>query len=505
MSDVTKVVDKINKDAKVNEAYFVGLCWSDPINNYGEYSDGLEGDEFIHDVWKFYYDFGKNMYKDGIKKFDNITVNKMAKEMNVSDEFNEFGGIKTINKVIDMVEDNKDNIEFYYETIKKNYVIRQLYMLFGKKVFKKSGKYDWYKMPREILVDYWNDKINQISLDNLGRSSFEVENLYIDADEFIERIQTDSADMLPYYNSYLLNTISQGVPRGHVTMLGGFGGTGKTSLLSEKFIMSCVANGEKTMVVLNEEDAQAFRQKIVLSILFHEFHTGIDRKRLVNGKLSDSDKDKIKQAFERMYELIDGDESLIKIIFMKNYVMKDLEKIVKYWSNRGYTNLVIDTHKISDNYKTNARWEAFVEDTKLIYKWTRPVAGGFNLRTLLTIQLADSTIRHRYLTFDSIGEGRKAKDEASIVHMFRPIWTDEYKGGNNELKCFKTKWNELIEEYETVEFKLEAGKTYYLLFTPKNRYGNDNDNGQPVLILEPRFNFNHFKEIGWTYVAKDFS
>ena len=41
------------------------------------------------------------------------------------------------------------------------------------------------------------------------------------------------------------------------------------------------------------------------------------------------------------------------------------------------------------------------------------------------------------------------------------------------------------------------------MFTPKNRFGSNNDNGQPVLVIEPQFNSNHFKEIGWTFVAND--
>ena len=48
-------------------------------------------------------------------------------------------------------------------------------------------------------------------------------------------------------------------------------------------------------------------------------------------------------------------------------------------------------------------------------------------------------------------------------------------------------------------------KIYYLLFTPKNRFGNNTDNGQEVLVLEPNFNFNTFQEVGWTYVDKDFN
>lgn len=501
---VKEIVNKINEKAKINEAYFVGLCWSNPIEIYGEYADIINEEEFIHDVWRFYFDFGKRMYKSGINKFDTITVKKMVKELNISEEFNEFGEMSTIKKVIELVKDNEDNAEHYYESIKKNYTIRHLVMLFGDKVLIKKGKYDWEVMSRDILISYWNDKVNKISMDNVN--NLEIEDLYIESEEFIRKIKEESAEMMPYYKSYLFNSISQGIPRGHVTMIGGFGGTGKTSLISEKFVMSAIVNREKTMIVLNEEDANAFRQKIVLSILFHEFHTGIDRKRLINGKLQESDEKLIRKAFVRMHELIDGETSLIKIIFMENYIIEDLANIVKYWANRGYTNLVIDTHKITDGSKDGARWEIFVEDTKTIYKWTREKAGGLNLRTLLTFQLTDSATRYRFLTFDAIGEGKKAKDEASIVYMFRVVWTDEYKGGKHALQCFKFQKNELIDEYEKVDFELnEEDGVFYLLFTPKNRFGNDNDTGQPILVIQPLFNFNHFKEIGWTYVPKDYN
>lgn len=500
---VKREIEKINKYAEINEAYFIGLLWSDPFVNYSEYRDTISQDEFIHSVWGFYYELGRRMYEDGIQKFDDITVHTKAKEYNIEDEFREFGKTDTVNDAIDIVGEHVENIEYYYETIKKNYVIRQLFTLFGDKVLLPKGKYDWNKMNREQLTKFWGDKLNKISLENVNK--YEAENLYIDADDFIRKLEEESADMLPLYKSYSMNSITQGIPRGAVTMIGGFGGTGKTSIISEKFIMSCVVNKEKTIVVLNEEDAQSFRQKIVLSILYHEFHTGIDRKRFVNGKLQEEDKVKIRSAFDKMRELIDSNESQIKVIFMEKYVMSDLEKIVKFWANRGYTNLLIDTHKISDESRYDQRWHTFVEDMKTIYRWTRKEAGGMNLRTVVSFQLADSAIRSRYLTFDAIGEGKASKNEASIVNMFRVVWDDEYEGGDKELKCYKLKKNNKTGKYDKEFFTLEKGKTYYLWFTPKNRYGSDNDNGQPILVIEPNFNFNNFKEIGWTFVAKDYN
>lgn len=495
-----KEVEQINVDAEINEAYFVGLLWANPFDSYSEYSDSISQDEFIHDVWGFYYELGRRMYADGIQKFDDITVHTKVKEYNIEDEFTEWGKMEQIEDAVDIVAEHTDNIDYYFETIKKNYVIRQLYLLFGAKVLVPRGKYDWKKMSREQLTKFWGDKINQISLENVSR--YEAENLYIDPEDFIERLESESADVLPYYNSNLMNSISQGVPRGHVTMLGGFGGAGKSSMVAEKFVMSCIANNERAIIVLNEEDAQSFRQKIVLSILYHEFHTGIDRRRMVNGKLQEEDKQKIRKAFARMRELMDGEEAQIKVIFMEQYVMKDLEKIVRFWSNRGYINLVIDTHKPSDNSEHDARWETFTEDAKTIYRWTRKNAGGMNLRTLITVQLADSAINHRYLDYDAIGEGKKAKNEASIMYMFRSAWSDEYEGEKKALDCYKLR-KASNGKYEKEFFQLDKKKTYYLFFTAKNRFGQSNENGQPVLVLEPLFNANAFKEIGWTFVAND--
>lgn len=493
-------VEEINKNASINEAYFVGLLWSNPFENYSEYKSSIKQTDFIHDVWGFYYELGRKMFEDGIKHFDDITVHTKVKEYNIMDDFEEYGKMTTIDDAVSIVKGNPANISYYFETIKKNHVIRKLYEMFGHKVLIDSNKYRWKDMTRDQLAMYWNDKVNQISMENVN-NNYEVENLYIEADEFIRRLEEDMAEMLPFYNSHLMNTITQGVARGHVFMFGGFGNTGKSSITAEKFTMSCIENNEKLLVVLNEEDAQAYRQKIVLSILFHEYKTGIDRRRMVNGKLNDADKEKIRKAFKKMKELISNET--IKIIFMEKYVIKDLEKIIRFWANRGYINLLIDTHKVSDDSQHDKRWETFVEDMKTIYRITRKNAGGCNLRTLVTFQLADYAIKNRYLDFDAIGEGKAAKNEASVVMMFRPIWADEYADGKKELSCYKLKKNPNGDGYSKEFFKLEKGKTYYLLFTPKNRFGANNDNGQPVLVLEPIFNSNHFREIGWTFVPNE--
>lgn len=498
-------LQKISRNAEITEAYFVGLLWSDPIMHYGAYAESVNTSEFIHGIWGFFFELGKRMYKEGVKDFDDITVHEKVRELNVEDSFEEFGKMTQIEDAVNIVKNHSDNIEYYYESIKKVSTVRELYKLFGEKVLLKKNKYDYENMTKEQLTAYWKMKVDQLDIG--GIANYETENLYIEAEEFIQLIEESSGEMLPFYKSYYLNSMTQGVPRGEVTMFGGYGNSGKSSIMAEKFIMSCIENKEKLIIVLNEENAQAMRQKIVLSIMFHEMRTGIVRQKMVNGDLSEADRDKIRKAFQRMHELMDKDTGLIKVIYMEKYVMQDVEKIVRYWANKGWDNLLIDTHKVSDDSHHDKRWETFVEDMKTIHRFTRKEAGGLNLRTIVNFQLVDSTIRNRYLTFDCIGEGKAAKNEAATVMMFRPIWSDEYEGKKHELKVWKWKKKTLKDGTETsdkVTFNLKEGKTYYLLFMPKCRTGANNDNGAPVLVLEPQFNANHFQEVGYTFVAKDY-
>src|SRR5690606_18075131 len=110
----------------------------------------------------FYYELGRKMFKDGVKSFDTITVHTKVKEYNVEAHFTEYGKMDTIDDAISIVRENSDNIEYYFETVKRNDTIRNLYELFGDKVLIKKNRYDYEKMDREELTIYWQDKMNQI-------------------------------------------------------------------------------------------------------------------------------------------------------------------------------------------------------------------------------------------------------------------------------------------------------------------------------------------------------
>lgn len=501
-------IESIKRLAGTNESYLVGLLWNSPFETYSGYSTKISVEDFLHPEWAFYFSLGLRLYKKGIKKFDDISVNATVEELGVRESFDKYGGYSVIVQLMNIVEDNTQNIEYYYDALLKNKVIMALIGLIGGKVLLKTDLYDYRELNAREISQYWQVQMNKIALD--GVSSFDSENLYVKGSDFLKNLEKKADGVLRFANSHLLNSVVQGMPRGEVTMIGGFGNSGKSSFMTDKVLMSCIDDVDRTLVILNEEGADKLREKIFLSLVNHKMNKfgeekrrNFDRKKLNRvSELNDEDRQLIFDTFEKLKELMDGDEAHIKIIFMEQYRIEDLKNIIAFHANLGYVNLIIDTHKVPDNYKSSSRWEAIVEATKEIYKLTRPESGGFNLRTLLTIQLADNHIKDKFLGYDSIGEGKAMKNEASILMMYRPIFDDEY----DKLEPYRYVSSPLNKGgYVKETYELDRDKTYYVMFIPKNRFGANTDGGQDAILYEARFLYNSFVEVGYVSIAREYN
>lgn len=500
-------IENIRKLADVNEAYLVGLLWNNPTENYSLYGNKLESSDFLHRQWGFYFGLGKKLYEKGLKKFDDISVNATVEEFGIRDLFDEYGGVETMYDLTNIVKENPINVESYFGFALKNKIIMNLVSLIGVKVIQDDGKYSYKEMSALEIAKYWQDRMNALAVDSTV--SYDEENLYLPVDDFIDNLREQAGNIIPYHSSHILNRVVRGIPRGEVTMIGGFGNSGKSSFVVDKVLMAFLKDVDKTLIVLNEEGADKLRIKLLLSLINHEMRDRDNPVSFPRWKFNDIEKitaeenEILVKAFEKLSELMDGDEAKIKVVFMEQYTIRDLKNIVALHANRGYVNLIIDTHKVPDGYSTSSRWEAIVEATKEIYKFTRPESGGFNLRTVLTIQLADSHINDRFLGFDSIGEGKAMKNEASVLLMFRPLFTDEY----DKLKPVRWVKSDLSpdKKYLKEPIELDKEKTYYVMFMPKNRFGGNTDSGQDCILLEPNFDFNSFREIGEVKIPRNYA
>jgi hypothetical protein len=420
--------------------------------------------------------------------------------------------------------------------------------LFGTRVMQSTEKYDYKKMAKDELYTYWMDKLNKIGLD--GDAKYEEGYLVQGLKTAIKEWSENPDIGLPFYNSKHMTKICTGWDYGHVYIYGDFGGSGKTSLTLNKVIMSCIHEKEKLLIIANEQSIKEFQKLLVITALGlmgaeEKFKNKVEkqlskksddedeedsksfylkRQRLNEGSFTDAEIKLLEEAVAWIENLVGTEENadkLIAVVFMEDYVMDSVKKIIQYYANRGYKSVLIDTGKPSEG-KQGQRWEIFTEDFKELYKIARPQS--LNLRMWVNVQLADSALGRRFLNEHAFGESKKIKNEASVVFMGRFIWDDEYEGGGSEIEAWK--WipekdyrekfkkdqfggdpemagYEVVGGYVKYTFKLKKDGQYFLLFTPKNRRGQDNKTGQHVLLLKNNMNANIWQEIGWCVIHDD--
>lgn len=494
---------RIKDKSEIEEAYLVSSLYRYP-EHFSTFTNAeLNENMFIHPEWKFHFSLVQQIFNDGVRKIDNVIVAKKATEYGVSSKFEEYGGFDPIHQVIEQAEVDLENFDDYKSGIRWNHTMLELGKLLGKKVFEADGKYDPFKMKPHQVTLYWQDRMNQLAM-MASENMYDSENLVVDAETYIKEIETQAEGMLPFYNAKKMNKAVGGWSRGNATMFGGYGNTGKTSIMVERVVFGCIKAKEKLTILANEEAGKSWRDKVYKYIIFKKLNKkNFKFEKLTRGGLDEDEKQIIREATEELKSLVDGDDSLIKIVYLQNYIVEDVKTLIKHYAARGCINFMIDTHKVSDEKTGEQRYAQFVEDTKQYYKIARKDAGGLNLRIMLNFQLAEHTKGRRYLDNDCIGEGKAAKDEAAVVMMFRNTYDEELKGGKNELKCWNWEYDEMKEKYEKVEFLLEHDHHYKLLFVSKNRFGATNDGGQEVIVLRSNFDANSFWEYGYTYVPKN--
>lgn len=502
-------VNQLANETLLSEAYLTGIFWNNPFL-YNLYSkEKINTSMFNNKAYSFFFGLGREIANKGIIIFDDISVYKVVNELGLQSHYLKYGEYETIQELMFEVKDKSENLEAYYNEIKKYNLIKNLMRLFGDKVLLNTDKYNYKRMSKEQLHIYWMDKVNQIAID--GDNRYDEQYLLKDLQQSIDEWNSNPSIGLPFFKSKYMTKICTGWDYGNLYLFGGFGGSGKTSFTFSKIIMSCIANKDKLLVIANEQTVDEFKKLLIMTALGQlnadrdktdKIDNYINRQRLNEGNFTADEMQKLALASEWVRKLCD-DDKIITFVFMENYVIEDVKKLIRYYNARGIRRVLIDTGKPSDNSTDKARWEVFTEDFKELYKLARPNGGGLDIALWANVQLSDSALTRRYLNEHALGESKKIKNEASVVFMFRSIFDDEFEGERNELTVTSYEYDKIKNEYIKIESKLQKGEQYYLLFTSKNRRGQDNKTGQKVLVLRPNFNFNLWFEVGWTTVFDD--
>jgi replicative DNA helicase len=504
LGDDLMVEVAIEKNVLLNEVYIsesllVATIYNKP-SLFDYYTvDKLSRNHFGNKIWKFYFGLAREMYKKGIQVFDDIAVGRTVKEGKAEKLYTKYGEFDTIDELMFVTKGAEENFETYYEDVKKYSLLRGLEGLLGDKIIKKTPKYDYHKMTRQEIEQYWYEKLMLIQNENSDTKIKEY-NLLGNMNELINKLDDDRNVGLPFYELDFFNNIMNGWAKGTVYLLSAFSGMGKSSFVVYSIIMSCIRQKEKLLIIANEMDIEAYQKLLLVTVIGNPLYDEMKDKNfkrvmLDKGKLSDNYKQITSRAIEWLKENVE-DEQLIKFVPLEHYTMENVEKVLRFYKNKGYSYAVIDTCKPSENRGNKERWVQFVDDFEKIYQLAK--MDSLDMGIFTTVQNADSYINVKYLDYSAIGDGKKIKNTVDFCCHIRKMFESELVGDkalsvyNHEGKQIKIKFTPMKDK-----------NNYYLLFVSKNRRGETNTNGLPVLVLNVDLNTNSWKEIGFTYVAND--
>jgi replicative DNA helicase len=496
MQETMDSQDCLLEEVYIAESLLVAIFWNMPSLFSTYTAEKISYNHVGNKIWKFYLGLGRELFNRGIQVFDDITVSKIVKELNCEKQYKKFGEYETIEELMIATKGSEENFETHFEEVKKYSLLRALKDLLGEKVIKKTKKYDYHKMTRQEIDNYWSEKLIQIQISN-GDTKIKEYNLVENLDKLILKLDSDDNVGLPFYNLENYTGIMNGWVKGVVYLMSAFSGMGKSSFIVYAIIMACIKHKEKLVIIANEMDIEAYQKLLIVSVLgsplnkemYEKYNSQFNRNVLDKGKFTERDRERINYAVNWIKQNV-KDNELIKFIPIEHYTMEAVEQVLRFYKRKGYDFAVIDTCKPSENRGSKERWVQFVDDFETIYKLAKK--DSLDMGLFCTVQNADSYINVKFLDYSCIGDGKKIKNTVDVVTHIRTMHEDEKKGDKALV----------VKDDNGKQVKLNGFKTYYLLFVSKNRRGMTNSS-LPVLVMEVDLNTNTWVEIGWTKVAND--
>lgn len=479
--ELNKYPKELTKDRESLEASFVFCLFKNPelFGDYTKLNDGEDETLKTRDG-SFYFSLGKQMYLQGYKSFDHVSIYTFLEtKPNVKEKFDNLGGYRSVEELKNLV--NTDNTEAYYDNIVK---LNALMMLHDKG-FNVIDNIDMFRnMTSQQVYDWYDYILNSVEIKNHNES--QIESLEID-DKFISDCNAGEAMGISYGGKCpILNGMTLGVPLGDLFMFGGYSGVGKSSFVFENMILPITESGTKCCVISNEQRSKDFKYLLLIHILTQELdYWDLTRKKLKQGKFSDEQLEMLNKAKQISKEKYGS----IKFIKLFDSNMNRVKQVIKKLSKVGYQVFLYDTMK-SDDEIDGVMWQQLLIQSRKLFQ----IASKENIAIICTYQLALHTLNKRFLDASCLSNAKQIKEVFSEMVYMREIWEDEYTDEKFDIKPYRIKKDE-NGEYSKVKkpITLDEGKKYMVVFLDKTR--NDEDKQQLLYSFNGRYNI--WKEIGF--------
>lgn len=467
------------------EASFVFCLWKQPdlFSDYEKLNEN--GDETIRtEDGAFYFSLGKQLYKSGLKSFDNVSIYSFLEDKpTVKKHFDLLGGYKTVEELCELV--NPENVDAYYDKVAKSNTLLHLHS----KGFNVLQNLDKFKlMTEQEVYDFFDYQLNAVSINSC--SDINIETLTLD-DEFLKECDEGSVMGIDYgKNCHLLNYMTLGLPLGELYMIGGHSGTGKSSFAFENMILPPAEKGIKCAVISNEQRSKDFKSLLLAHILTQDMdYWNLTRKKIKMGHFTDEQKNLLKQAQQIQQEKYPN----IKFVKLFDNDMNKVKKIIRKLAKLGYQVFMFDTMKSEDEID-EAMWQQLLIHSRKLFQ----LASKENISLVTTYQLALHTLNRRYLDASCLSNAKQIKEVFSEMVYLRPIWDDEYSGEKYDIHPYTIKKDE-SGKYTKVRYpiELDRNKKYLIAFLDKTR----NDEDKQTIVYEWNSRFNKWTELGYCTVT----
>lgn len=495
---VDKVIDKLKENAikSVNkwkstcESNIIGCIYADPEVIF---DIGITEDDFDKNYLKCFFIIARDLViKEKKKELDYMTVGLyLEKHPKLSKVWDENDGYSKIELLIDAVP--KQNLDSYIYELRKWQAVLNLI----DKGFPVWGNVKrFYDMSIEEIYDEYDALLNHVftNMDGEEKSSSMSEGIY----ELIDELDEGIAVGLPYSDMPYLTNLVGGMLKGNITLIGGLSNIGKTTLARNMIIPSCIKNGERLVIILNEEGKKKWQRELLVWVANNIYEEEVQKYAVRDGKYTKEFKETLKKCAKWIIEADEGK----RIIFypFNRYKTSKAIKVIKKYASLGVTQFILDTYKMDAGTKSQQMWQDMQQNMVDIYD-TIKTDGGKDVHITITFQLAKSSSRQRFYSQDNIGLAKNIVDVASTCLMVRNMFDDEKTGGSHELKVFKTEKNDKAKKEVNRPIETKANSHYQIIFPVKNREGSAND---VQIVCEHDMSRNILKEIGYTRVPIDF-
>lgn len=485
--ELLKAVKTVKEYKLACEANIVSIYYKKPDLMY---DFELKLEDFTENTWRVYWQIAYDIViKEHKPVLDDVTIGLYLEKHNkLKKKYEDYGGYETIEKATEYVK--TENLGGYIAELNKwNTVLMMLKNKFP--VYDRLSEFADMSLD-DIYVEY-EAILNHIFINaDEDIQSYSIEE---GIEDLIDELNEGLAVGLPYYEMPLLNKETGGQLTGNITLVGGLSNMGKTTLTRSLCIPASIKNGEKLVIIINEEGRKKWQREMLVWVANNIYKFDLQKFVVRDGKYSDEVMDMLRKCANWIKEK--ANDNTVTIIPFNKYRTEKAIKVIKKYASLGVKYFILDTYKADSGSRSDKMWLEMQQSMVDIYD-TIKTDGGKDVHIVITFQLAKSSARQRFYSQDNIGQAKNIVDVASTCLMIRDVFEDEYTGEKNALKVYKLEGK---NGKSKIPVNLDHDKHYQLIFIVKNREGAANNY---QIVIEHDMSRNLLKEVGFTSVPVDF-